>query len=191
MPKNSEIVETMKEKKKAKGTSNFYKAQSDAHRGEVLGDDLARKVEALRVSVKRDPVSWGDLEDVQARCIRYLENCRDAQALPSVSGLAVFALGKSRQGLNRYMREHPETATAQFLQQMKDIVADTLETGALNRNIDTAMSIFVLKNDHDRADTVRIEPVTKTDPLGELMDPELLRKRIEDNIVIDEWEGDE
>ena len=72
------------------------------------------------------------------------------------------------------------------LQQMKDIVADTLETGALNRNIDTAMSIFVLKNDHDRADMVRIEPITKSDPLGELVDPEELRRRIESNLVDDE-----
>ena len=186
MSKNTEIVETMKERKKAKGTSNFYKAQSDAHRGEVLEGDLARKVEALRVSIKRNPVNWTDLEDVRRRCIQYLENCRDSQSLPSVSGLAVFALGRSRQALNQYMREHAESQTAQFLQQMKDIVADTLETGALNRNIDTAISIFVLKNDHDRADTVRIEPITKSDPLGELMDPEILRKRIEDNIVIDE-----
>lgn len=179
MDNENEVVSVLRQQKQTGGRSKFYKQESDAHRGEVLAEDIGRKVSALRDTIRKDRVAWDNLEDVQQRCMRYLLECQSAQALPSVGGLAVFALGVSRQSLNGYMRTHPQTETTQFLQQMKDVFADTLETAALTNNINTIMAIFVLKNDHDRADRVEIGAVTPTPPLGEQLDEKALTERLD------------
>lgn len=176
----SDVVELMRQQKESPGRKKIYKEQADEHKGGVLAADLERKALALRESIRKNRVDWDNLEDVQRRCLEYLEACKQAQSIPTVSGLAVFALGVSRQALNGYMRANPNTATAQFLQQMKDIFADTLEVGALNNNINSIMAIFVMKNDHDRADRVQVEPVKPADPLGPLMTQEELEARLAD-----------
>lgn len=182
----NDVVDLMRQQKQTGGRSKIYKEVSTELKGGLLADDLERKVTALRETIRQNRVNWDDLEDVQRRCLKYLEACKQAQSIPTVSGLAVFALGVSRQGLNSFLRAHSNTATAQFLQQMKDIFADTLETAALNNNINSIMAIFVMKNDYDRADRVQVEPVTQTNPLGELQDPEELRRRILGNVVVDD-----
>lgn len=187
----SDVIDLMRQQKETPGRKKIYKEQADEHKGGVLAADLERKALALRESIRMNRVDWSDLEDVQRRCLGYLEACKEAQSIPTVSGLAVFALGVSRQALNGYMRAHPNTATAQFLQQMKDIFADTLEVAALGNNVNSIMAIFVMKNDHDRADRVQIEPVAQTNPLGELQDPEALRQRIEATVVVDEFEDED
>ena len=83
------------------------------------------------------------------------------------------------------MRENPDTPTTQFLMQIKDLLADTLETGALNRNLDSVMAIFTMKNDHDRADRVQLEPVV-SEPLGTTPDQRALEERIAGSVVIDD-----
>lgn len=184
----SDVIDLMRQQKETPGRKKIYKEQADEHKGGVLAADLERKALALRESIRMNRVDWSDLEDVQRRCLGYLEACKEAQSIPTVSGLAVFALGVSRQALNGYMRAHPNTATAQFLQQMKDIFADTLETAALNNNVNSIMAIFVMKNDHDRADRVQIEPVAQTNPLGELQDQKELEARILGTVCLEDDE---
>ena len=181
-----EIVEVMEARKQTRSAKNFYKAQADEHRGELLAADIDRKIEGLKKTISRERVDWNDLHDVQRRSLEYLECCKEAQAIPTVSGLAVFALGVTRQALNLYLREHPNTPTAVFLSQVKDCLSDVLETSALTRNIDSVMSIFVMKNDHDRADRVQLEPVTPAQPLGAEPDIAALEARINDSVVVDD-----
>lgn len=176
----------MRQQKESPGRKKIYREQADERKGMMLAADLERKVLALKKSIKKNRVDWNDLEDVQKRCLNYLESCQQAQTIPTVSGLSVFALGVSRQALNGYIREHPKTETAQFLQQIKDIFEDTIETAALNNHINSIMAIFVMKNDHDRADRVQVEPIAPKQPLGELVDQEELEKRIMANVIIDE-----
>lgn len=181
-----EIVSVLEARKQTRGAKNFYKAQSDAHRGELLAADIERKIAGLRQTIRRERVSWDDLHEVQRRCLEYLECCKEAQAIPTVSGLSVFALGVTRQALNLYLREHPNTPTALFLSQVKDCFSDVLETSALTRNIDSVMSIFVMKNDHDRADRVQLEPVITAQPLGAEPDVDALAERINGSVVVDD-----
>lgn len=181
-----EIVEVMEARKQTRSTKNFYKAQADEHRGELLAADIDRKIEGLKKAIARERVDWNDLHDVRRRSLEYLECCKEAQAIPTVSGLAVFALGVTRQALNLYLREHPNTPTAVFLSQVKDCFSDVLETSALTRNIDSVMSIFVMKNDHDRADRVQLEPVTTAQPLGESVDRAALEQRIAGSVIVDD-----
>ena len=141
---------------------------------------------AIKKTISRERVDWNDLHEVQRRSLEYLECCKEAQAIPTVSGLSVFALGVTRQALNLYLREHPNTPTALFLSQVKDCFSDVLETSALTRNIDSVMSIFVMKNDHDRADRVQLEPVTPAQPLGDTVDRAALEARIAGSVVVDD-----
>ena len=48
------------------------------------------------------------------------------------------------------------------------------------------MSIFVMKNDHDRADRVQLEPVTPAQPLGDTADRAALEARIAGSVVVDD-----
>lgn len=181
-----EIVSVLEAQKQTGGRRKIYKEVSDQHKGEMLAADLERKIAGLRETIKRDRVAWNDLEQVQSRCLEYLQRCQEAKCLPTVSGLSVFALGYSRQRLNAYMRENPDTPTTQFLMQIKDLLADTLETGALNRNLDSVMAIFTMKNDHDRADKLQVEPVIDSNPLGMNPDQKALEDRIMGSVVVDD-----
>ena len=181
-----EIVEVMEARKQTRSAKNFYKAQADEHRGELLAADIDRKIEGLKKTISRERVDWNDLHDVQRRSLEYLGFCRESQTIPTVSGLSVFALGVTRQALNLYLREHPNPPTALFLSQVKDLFSDVLETSALTRNIDSVMSIFVMKNDHDRADRVQLEPIVTAQPLGESVDRAALEQRIAGSVVVDD-----
>lgn len=183
---HNKVVSVLEDQKQTGGRKKIYKEVSDQHKGELLAADLARKIEGIRQTIKQDRVNWDDLQQVQVRCLQYLQQCQEAKCLPTVGGLAVFALGYTRQRLNMYMREHPDSETTQFLAQIKDVLADTLEVGALNRNLDSVMAIFTMKNDHDRADRVQLEPIVTTQPLGADPDRLALEQRISGSVVIDE-----
>ena len=181
-----EIVSVLEAQKQTGGRRKIYKEVSDQHKGEMLAADLERKIAGLRETIQRDRVAWDDLEQVQSRCLEYLQRCQEAKCLPTVGGLSVFGLGYTRQRLNAYMRENPDTPTTQFLMQVKDLLADTLETGALNRNLDSVMAIFTMKNDHDRADKLQVEPVIDSNPLGTNPDQKALEDRIMGSVVVDD-----
>lgn len=177
-----EMSQLMSEQRQSPGRAKIYREQADAHKGEMLAADLDRKIAGLRRAIDRQRVPWDDVEEVQRRTLEYLTACKESQTIPTVSGLAVFGLGYTRQALNQYLRQHSTTKTANFLLQVKDAIADTLETAALNRNTDSIMSIFILKNDHERADRVQLEPVTHSSPLEELSRQEL-EERIRADVV--------
>lgn len=176
----SDVSDLLREQRETPGRRKIYKELSDEHRADTIASNLDMKAKALRESIKQNRIDWDNLRDIQKRCLTYLENCRDAQSIPTVSGLCAYSLGISRQSLNLYMREHPGTETTQFLQRVKDVFADLLETSALNNNINSIMAIFVMKNDHDRADRVQVEPVPQADPLGTVTTAEDLASRYGD-----------
>lgn len=157
-----------------------YKEQSDVHRGEALSADIANKVECLKQTAGRGRVDFADMTQVMERTYQYMEACRQAEAFPSVQGLAVLAFGYSRQGLNRYLREHADTPAAQFVEMAKDIIVDILTNQSLYRNCDSVQAIFQMKNNHDFADRVQLEAVPPTDPLGGQVDQQALMERYRD-----------
>ena len=175
-----DVVDFLREQRESPGRRKIYKEQADEHKGAALAADLSRKELALKESIRANRVNWDDVEDVQRRCLSYLGACRDSQSIPTVSGLAALALGVSRQSLNLFMRTHPDAESAQFLQRIKDVFADTLENAALNNYINSIMAIFVMKNDYDRADRVEIQPVAAASPLGDSADAQALMERYGD-----------
>lgn len=163
-----------------------YQEENSQYRGEALAADINDKITALKSAAKRDSTNLYDLKAIQERTFAYMRSCAAAEAFPSVMGLAALGFGCSRQYLNKFIREHPEAESSKFIELTKDVFADLLTNNALFRRADCVQAIFQLKNNHSFADRLEIVPEVKTDPLGELVDPEALRKRIEDNIVIDD-----
>lgn len=173
-----------------RGRSKIYKELSDEHKAEVIGEDVRRKAETLRN--QRNKVDLSNLQEVRERAQAYLDACAEAGTIPNVLGLSAYGFGCSRQWLNEYLRTHPNSQSAEYINLLKDSFADILVNASLGRAADPTMGIFVLKNCAGFRDRFEIEPVRENpDPLGDTIDPEELRRRIEDNTVIDEWEDDE
>lgn len=173
-----------------RGRSKIYKELSDEHKAEVIGEDVRRKAETLRN--QRNKVDLSNLQEVRERAQAYLDACADAGTIPNVLGLSAYGFGCSRQWLNEYLRTHPNSQSAEYINLLKDSFADILVNASLGRAADPTMGIFVLKNCAGFRDRFEIEPVRENpDPLGGTVDPEELRRRIEANVVIDEGDDTE
>lgn len=166
-------------------TSKIYKAEADKLRTEAISTDISNHVDQLRTAAS-GRVDLNDLEDVQRRTYAYLEACAQTATFPSVMGLASVGFGISRRALNKHIAMHPDSATAEFLLEAKDSFADVLTNAALQRNADAASVIFQLKNHYDHADTIQLEPIVTTQPLGGNPDQRALEARIAGSVVVDE-----
>lgn len=141
----------------------IYKEQADAHRSASLSADIANKREFFQGSVEKlQPVRFDDLEDVKSRTFEYLRACERTSSFPSLMGLSAYAFGVSRSAVYAYLKRHPDTPTAHFIDRTRDLIADILSSAALQRNADAVTSIFILKNGLGFADRVEIEPVPHT-----------------------------
>ncbi|MEQ2658254.1 hypothetical protein AAAT68_15490 [Lawsonibacter asaccharolyticus] len=167
-------------------TQKIYKAQADQHKGNQLSEDINTHIEKLKESESRGRIDFSDLEMVKDRTFQYLLACSEAQIYPSVMGLATFGFGISRQALNRWLSRNIESEAAQFILEVKDVMADVLTNAALYRNADAAMAIFQLKNHFEHADAVQIEIPQEAGPLGQKMDQRDLERRISESVVLDE-----
>ncbi|MCI9257745.1 terminase small subunit [Acutalibacter sp.] len=165
-------------------TQKIYKAAADEHKGEQLQADLENRIAALHEAEKQDKIDFNDLEQVKRRAYDYLEACKQAAVFPSVMGLAVHGFGISRQALNQYLQRNPYSPSSEFINKIRDMMADILSNAALYRNADAVSVIFQLKNHFDHSDKVQVEPV-QNNPLGPMPDPEELRRRIEANCIED------
>ena len=88
--------------------------------------------------------------------------------------------------MNRWLSRNIESEAAQFILEVKDVMADVLTNAALYRNADAAMAIFQLKNHFEHADAVQIEIPQEAGPLGQKMDQRELERRISESVVLDE-----
>lgn len=154
-------------------TARMYKQIADEHKGDWLKADIQNKVTALKSSRKRDSVNWGDLAEVEGRTYEYLNACSIAETYPSIMGLAVYGYGVSRQALNQYLAAH-NNATTQFINEVKDVMADILTNASLYNNANAVQVIFQLKNHFNHSDTVQLQPVP---PEEKKIDIEDIRRR--------------
>ena len=166
-------------------TPKISKAEADKLRTEAIRTDIGNHVDQLRTAAK-GKVDLNDLEDVKQRTFAYLEACAQTATFPSVMGLAAVGFGISRRTLNKYIANHPESASAEFLLEAKDVFADTLTNAALQRNADAVSVIFQLKNHYDHADTIQVSPVVDGNPLGMDPDQRALEDRIMGSVVVDD-----
>ena len=153
------------EREKSGYNKKLYKVASDEYKGEILANDIINRATDLIKSQERGKVNFNDLEDVEGRAYAYLQACADSQTFPSVMGLAVHGFGISRQALNQYITRNPDSRATDFINRVKDVIADILTNASLNNNANAVQAIFQLKNHFDHSDKVEIQPIP-ADPLS-------------------------
>ena len=155
-----------------------YKAEADAHKGEALQMDIMAQLNALQASEQRRKVDLRSIADVKQRTYDYLTACAEAEAFPSVMGLAVHGYGISRQALNQFLLRNSNEVT-EFIDRTKDVIADILTNASLYNNANAVAVIFQLKNSHSFADRVEIEPVVAQDDTNRITAAEIEAKYAE------------
>lgn len=187
MSKKDDLADSLAEQKRNK--PRLYNEAANELRAAQISSDVALKHRLLDQAEKK--VKFSDLGDVKRRVGSYLTACQEAAAIPTMSGLAL-SFGVTRQAIYKFVNEHKESASAEYLETVRELMADCLVSAGLGKSTDAAVTIFILKNHHNYADRVEIAPVKEDfGPLGPLENPEELRRRIEANVVDDYLEDDE
>ncbi len=179
LPEREEVAAILADKTRSK----LYPEISKELKAEAISSDVNRKTAALMENM--DKVDLNDLQAVKERTEVYLQGCADSGTFPTVMGLASLAFGVSRQWLNEFLRTHPNTPTADFIERTKDLFADILSNAALSRTAAETMSIFILKNCAGFVDKMEITPRPPEGPLGPEPDQIALEAKIE-GLVVDE-----
>lgn len=86
-----------------------------------------------------------DLGEVKQVTGDYMQVCIKTGIIPNLEGLCA-RMGLSRSYVYRYIRENPDSETAQFLNQARLMWASARMSLAERGILDNAMSIFILKN---------------------------------------------
>ena len=176
LPSCNGSLETLLSEHKAGKARKLYKAQADEHKAEALQKDITTKTALLCNATAQKAVNFNDLEAVQERTLEYLNACANTGSFPSMMGLASYGFGVSRQALYWHLKNHPETETARFIDRVRDLIADVLSSAALQRNADSIMSIFILKNGLGFSDRVEIEPIPQQMEERQFDKAELLKR---------------
>lgn len=139
----------------------------DGHKGAALAADLREKRDMLADLKRGDKVDFRGLDDVQERTERYFNACIVSQTFPSVMTLSVCAYGVSRQALNAWMSRNPDSPTTQYVQAVKDLMADVMVEESLSNNCNPIMAIFQLKNHFGHSDKTEVDVTARNanDPL--------------------------
>ena len=167
--------------------ADIYKAESDKVKRRSIGLDVSGRAEMIGYVAKNGKARLNDTEEIKRRTELFLSQCNEQGCIPTIMGLCVL-LGVSRQRVYKFMSDHPEHPTAQYVGTLQEAFADILTQAALRRDVSDAMSIFILKNTAAMADKVEIAPVVGDgkNPLGEYVDEEELRERIAASIVVED-----
>ena len=170
----AEVLEADKHENGRKG--RVYKEISDEHKSEQISLSIKSTANALRDAINAPKVNLSDTPQVQERTFMYLEACSLSSYFPSVMGLSA-ALGCSRQNLHRWLLSHPDHPTTDFVNMVKDGMADVLTNASLHNNANSIQAIFQLKNGHGFADRVEIAPVVPNTQIDSDYNAEEIRRR--------------
>ena len=147
---------------KPRNTGNSYPEISAEQKRRQIASAVAQQREALRNFHNR--VDLYSMPAVQERVEEYMQSCEAYGTIPTVLGLAAYC-GYSRRNLYAFITNHPDSETAQYLDNFRSVSAAIIAQASANRTIDNATSIFLLKNcGQGLADTSNIEITRGIDP---------------------------
>ncbi|MCH4153354.1 MAG: hypothetical protein LKF32_01725 [Mageeibacillus sp.] len=146
------------DKKRSNYKGKLYKEMSDEHKCDQITQDTQNKLSALKQTLDVPRVDLSNTKQVQDRAFMYLEACSLSASFPSVMGLS-GAMGCSRQNLNRWLLSHPDHPTTNFVNMVKDTMADILTNASLFNTANPVQTIFQLKNHFEHVDRIELAPV--------------------------------
>lgn len=144
---------------------------------QALANIVGGRISTIETIDGRTKIDWDDLPTIRARVCGYLEACAAGGTIPTVQGVAVHALGISKRRLNAYMTSH-SGPTVEFLECVKDELADILVTASLGNRVNVVAAIFALKNNHAFRDTVELQAGPAPSIASEI-DPAELQRQLE------------
>ena len=133
---------------------------------EKIGEDIAIAREALERIRERGFVDFYNIDEVIVRTEEYFKGCEISGVFPSIMGLCAKGFGCSRDRLNDWVIDHPETPTAQYIGIVKELIADVLTNASLRNKANVAQTIFQLKNHFGHSDEVKVVKTMKEDPIA-------------------------
>lgn len=110
---------------------------------EAIQSAVQGNTDLLKETVKRSDIS--NVEEVKAVVGQYIDNCSKVGLMPNFMGVAA-ALGLSRVWLYQYLREHSNSESAQYLNQLRHAFASIRISLAERGILDPAICIFTLRN---------------------------------------------
>ncbi len=153
-----------------------YGEVSQAMKAEALDKIISQQQKTLARVGTNGRTDLTDLAAVQATANRFLEACKKASVIPTVSGLSA-ALGYSRQWVCEQARKPGEVG--KFLSALFSAFSAILEQMGLLRMTSEPVSIFLMKNGavglSDRFDIMHEQPTDNTDD-DEGMSEERIRR---------------
>lgn len=131
-----------------------------------------------------EKINLFDVAQVKSVTLEYLRSCERTGAMPSKIG-ACRSMGITRQAVDRYILQHPDSASAQYLQLLFDACSECLMNGALVNGVQQIPAIFVAKAIYGYREALEIVTPQNT-PLGEALDEAELKRRIASDVIIDD-----
>jgi len=149
---------------KAKRGNRLY---NDESRRASISAISGRMTEELSRDVEKIQLINGDLDVIKSIAITYVSACARAGTLPTFIGLS-RSLGHSRTHVYRFLEKHAHTPIAEFLEIVRDSIAEALDEAALNDSVNYIHAIFILKSIHDRVDKseLRLQALPPENPIG-------------------------
>lgn len=159
----SEMVETGQERRK---TSKLYKAESAEFVDDRLTALISKTTAELAGAATAEPVGLRDTDEVKRRTVLYLKACEETATFPSVSGLA-RSMGLTRRAIYRCIERRSPSATAEWLELVRDTFSDILSESALRNNCNSITAIFLQKALYGLRETVELVATQQPSVYGE------------------------
>jgi len=180
----AEAAETKPAKKKRDWVPN---PQKDFGQENVEPGDNSRFLRLARVAMDLPPIDISDSVQVENRINEYFDFCEANDKKPQKIEMAGW-IGVHIDTLHSWAKGECRAMTHSSVIKKADAILHSLWVDYMqNGKINPGSGIFLGKNMYGYRDVVDIV-AERADPLGDKVDPEELRKRIEDNIVIDDYE---
>lgn len=137
-------------------------AEDHKDKAEMLRYEILTKTAEILATESKPKCDLNNIEEVKSKAAVYLTSCADTNTYPSMMGLAVHGFGMSRQNLLAYLKNHPDTPTANFINEMSDMFADILTNASLQNRANVVQTIFQLKNHFGHTDKQEVTIVAPT-----------------------------
>ena len=135
----TEIVESVSR------TSSHYKVQSDELKRESLRASIAVDLAIMSAVYDRGRVDLDNPEELAEQAKIFLQACSEAGCIPTFEKYCA-SLGYSRVTVYSYLKNNPNTRSAEVIEHVRSIFMDLLQEQGLQRNFAESLSIFLLKN---------------------------------------------
>ena len=138
-----------------KTDSKLYKAEVRQMSDDGITKSVQKAIHIVKSADSTGRVNLEDTNKVKSIVGAYLETCAFESVIPSMTDIAM-CLGHTRQNMYRFMRDRRDSETGKFLQQVHDIIANTLADNALKGNVNNITAIFLLKALYGLSETENI-----------------------------------